>query len=489
MKRFTRSAYLVHRWTGIVFGPLVFLWLLSGVVMVFVPRPAMLTAERLAGLPPLVAADVKISPLDAWKSLDRPGWPQAVRLNAGGGRAAYHFLDGARWLSVRADGAGILPPLDEEALRHAVRRYAGDAPAVRFTPVERDQWTLVSYFDPWRPFTRVDLNDGRHYYVSARTGETVLDTTLAERAWNRLGTFIHWLYFTELRQNFELWRGIILWAAFASTLMVASGCYLGIERLKISSPCSGGRFSPYRDTWKRWHHWSGLAGGIFLLAWLVSGWFSLSPMGWASSTRLSETDRQWIRGGAFNAGVLSRAVPLEALGEKTREIRWTGFDGQATLLLFDGEIPRRVVFDGDAPRAENALSLEALVASAKKLMPQNRLVAQDWLNEPDRYYYPRGRRPFRLPVARLRFDDAAESVYYIDPATGDMMAKIDRSGRRQRWLYRGLHRFDFPPFDRFETARKILATGASLLGFFAAISGCVLGWRRIGRPGKRRERG
>ncbi|MDR1368285.1 MAG: hypothetical protein LBJ76_06155, partial [Candidatus Accumulibacter sp.] len=74
MGRLLRGFYLVHRWVGIALGLLILSWLVSGLVMVFVPRPAMSHAERLAGLPPLDAATVKISALDAWKSLKRPGW-------------------------------------------------------------------------------------------------------------------------------------------------------------------------------------------------------------------------------------------------------------------------------------------------------------------------------------------------------------------------------------------------------------------------------
>jgi uncharacterized iron-regulated membrane protein len=58
---------------------------------------------------------------------------------------------------------------------------------------------------------------------------------------------------------------------FAATVVAFSGFYLGVERLRISRPYPGGRFLPYREKWKRYHHMSGLAGGVFMLAWLFSG--------------------------------------------------------------------------------------------------------------------------------------------------------------------------------------------------------------------------
>jgi uncharacterized iron-regulated membrane protein len=81
-----------------------------------------------------------------------------------------------------------------------------------------------------------------------------------------------------------------------------------------------------------------------------------------------------------------------------------------------------------------------------------------------------------------------ESAYYVDPATGSIVTKIDRSARWQRWLYRGSHRFDFPPFDRHETARRILVVFAPLTGIFLTVSGCVLSGRRLRRRGRSQGR-
>jgi uncharacterized iron-regulated membrane protein len=520
MKTLWRGIYFTHRWAGIALGILVLLWFVSGLVMVFVARPALTQAEQLASLPLLDADSVRVTPLSAWKSLNRPGWPERVRLNASGGRPLFHFLDTAsdepRWFSVHADNGAAFAPPDENALRRAVSLYIGKAagddvgkagetpemPITAFVSLDYDQWTVTSHFNAWRPLVRVELEDGRQYYVSTRTGEVVLDTTRAERAWNWLGSFAHWLYFTQLRHDHpEAWRTLILWSAFAASVMALAGVYLGIDRLRISKPYPGGRFSPYREKWKLWHHVSGIAGSVFLLAWLISGWLSLSPMGWAKAGALTEAERQWFAGGILDAEALDWRPPLSLLEGKAREVQWTRFDTQPTVLFFEGEIPKRGVFDGhttdghttlaaatsttalatSAPRIEKSLSLEAIVARAQGLMPQSQLIAAQWLNEADTYYYPRAHRDLRLPVARLRFDDEEETTYYIDPATGGIVSKIDRGARWQRWLYRGLHRFDFPPFDRHESARRVLVTVASLLGIFLSISGCVLSWKRLRR--------
>jgi uncharacterized iron-regulated membrane protein len=478
---FLRWIHLVHRWTGITLGPLVLLWFVSGIVMIFVPRPLLTAEERLAGLPPIKAPDIKISPLDAWKTLGLPDWPEAVQLNAPDGRATYHFLSGARWFSVHADDGSPIATLVAEQARRAVSGYAGKSKITALVPVERDQWTLITRFDAWRPFLRVELDDGRHYYVSARTGEIVLDTARDERAWNWVGTFIHWLYFSELRQNFKLWRAVILWTSFGATLMAGAGFYLGIQRLRITRPYPGGRFSPYRDKWKLWHHWSGLIGSVFLLAWLLSGWLSLAPMGWAQGSSPSPEERQRLAGGALDARVLEKTPALDIQTRQTREIQWIRFGASPKILLSDDNGARRAGFDGDFSRIEPPLALEAIVSRAGVLKPGHRIVRAEWLHEPDTYYFPHRHRPLRFPVARLHFDDEEKTVYYIDPVKAGIEAKIDRSGRWQRWLFKALHRFDFPPFDRSETARIVVLTLASLLGIVLTFSGCVMGWKRLER--------
>jgi hypothetical protein len=153
--------------------------------MVYVPRPALSHAERLAGLPPLDAASVKISPWAAWKSLDRTDWPKSARLNASDGRPVYHFEDGeSRRISVRTDKGAASDPPDEAALRRIVAPYAGEAAIVSLVPLEYDQWSATAYFNPLRPLVRAELDDGRYYYVSVLTGEIVLDTARAGRGWN-----------------------------------------------------------------------------------------------------------------------------------------------------------------------------------------------------------------------------------------------------------------------------------------------------------------
>ncbi len=98
-------------------------------------------------------------------------------------------------------------------------------------------------------------------------------------------------------------------------------------------------------------------------------------------------------------------------------------------------------------------------------------------------------RETRFPVYRVRFNDDAHTVYYVDPYDAKVVKKIDDAGRRHRWLFRALHLFDFPPLDRNELARQALVWGFSLLGALVAGLGCYVWGKRIFKGMTRESRG
>src|ERR1700685_2319649 len=60
-----RALILLHRWLGVAFCLLFAMWFASGIVMHFVPFPALTEAERFAGLAPIDLPDVRHSPTQA----------------------------------------------------------------------------------------------------------------------------------------------------------------------------------------------------------------------------------------------------------------------------------------------------------------------------------------------------------------------------------------------------------------------------------------
>ena len=74
-----RLLFLCHRWLGIVLCLFMALWFLSGVVMMYVGYPKLVTAERLQTLPPLASAGCCVNLEQALAALPAGARPRSLR--------------------------------------------------------------------------------------------------------------------------------------------------------------------------------------------------------------------------------------------------------------------------------------------------------------------------------------------------------------------------------------------------------------------------
>ena len=470
-----RDLHLLHRWMGIGIGFAVLLWFVSGLVMLFVSRPALDEVERLQALPELDTNAAFITPLAAWQALGLPGWPDAVRLNAANGQPSYHFLEEGKWSSVRAtDGAPLVEATAGQASETA-RRVVPGAVVKTVTPIEMDQWTVYRSFDAWRPFLRVEFANGEDIYISSRTGETILDTSTWERAWNWVGSVIHWIYFVPIRQQTELWRTIVMVLSFIALMLAISGMWLGFQRLRLRRRYSEERISPYRNGLKKWHHLLGIAGGGFVLSWLLSGWLSMSPFGLAAEVTPSQQDRLQFTGGTLSSDVLDWRANWP---EGTHEIEWLRLGGEGIMRQRGQNEESRLVLRNGIQMT--ALPLKTIEQAAARLRPGSPYVAE-WLHAPDQRYYPLRHHEKPFPVAKVSFKDTQNSVFYIDPETVSIVMLSDRTDSSHRWLFQALHRLDFPALAANPVLRDGFVILFSLLGGAVVMAGCILGWQRLTR--------
>ena len=89
----------------------------------------------------------------------------------------------------------------------------------------------------------------------------------------------------------------------------------------------------------------------------------------------------------------------------------------------------------------------------------------------------------------MGFDDPAATWLHIDPYSGTVIEQLDQRRRAVRWVFKMLHSWDWLPLLQRPPLRDglLLAFSAGML--LIAISGVLLGWRRLrGRPRRARER-
>ncbi|WP_375454607.1 PepSY domain-containing protein [uncultured Methylobacterium sp.] len=454
---------LGHRWLGIVTGLFFAMWFASGLVMMYVAFPALTEAERRAALPPIAWEQVRVPPDAALAGEER--FPRALALSMRGPEPVYRITgwDGARRTRSAQDGRVLGAASPEDAVAVALHDPRAVRPQVLDT-VGRDQWSVVARYDPLRPFHRVALGDaaGTVLYVSESTGEVALDTSRHERAWNWLGAVPHWLYLTPLRAQAALWRDVVLWVSGLCIAGAGSGFVLGLLRLR----------APYRG-WARWHHIGGLAGGLALMSFIVSGWLSVNPNRWFSPrTPTPAMLERYAAAPGPRAGLDLAAIRAGACADAV-EVR----------LAWLGGAPRSVTVCRGGEHAGAPPTVDGLVGAARRLLPDAALVGADLLREADAYWYSHHQeRP--LPVLRVAFDDPAATWFHIDPDTGEVLDRLDRSGRVNRWAFNLLHSFDLGPLVRHRPAWDAVVILLLAAGAVIAVSGVVLGWRRLrrGRP-------
>lgn len=467
-----RHLHLWHRWLGIVLGLLVLGWFISGLVMLYVPYPSLTQSERLAHLPPIDVKAVNVKITDHFNQ-NSALQPDMVRLSMLHNRPAYFYMLDKQWHALWAD-TGEHVVVNHQLLSDVVKTFTPSARIKQLSPIERDQWSLSRKYDAHRPLHLAELDDGlgTRLYLSGNTGEVLIDTTRQERAWNWLGSVIHWIYFTPLRMQAEVWRQVILWTSFFSMLLVGIGFWLGINRIRLSEKYKNNRITPYAS-WKKWHHLIGLAGGIFCITWLLSGWLSVKPFDLISDRKLSEQERIKWSGESLKVSDMSLPAHLQS---EIKTLQWLKFAGN-TYLLGSNE-NQNWLLDKTTGQLAKPFTQGPLLTQVKYLQPSLRIESVTWLSNGDNYYRSTSNKP-SVPAFRFEFNDTHRTAYYIDPKTTEIVASVDDQSRLYRWLFHAMHRLDFPQLIRVEWLRQMIIIALSLLGIILSLAGIVIGAHRI----------
>jgi hypothetical protein len=270
-----RALTLFHRWLAVPLAPLFAMWFASGMVMHFVPYPALSEAERVAGLAPIELARVTQGLREAVAARSIGGATRvALQQRADG--PIYMMSSGGRLVALHADD---LTPAEVRtadlalaiAIEHARHRGLDTAGATLADSLDHDQWTVAGDLNPHRPLWRIGLNDtsGTELYVSSVTGEVVRETTLRERRWGYAGGVAHWLYPVSLRAHPRAWIATIWVVSALASIAAISGLALGVVMLVARCGLST------TGRWHAWHHALGLLCAAFVLTWIVTGWLSV----------------------------------------------------------------------------------------------------------------------------------------------------------------------------------------------------------------------
>ncbi len=473
-----RFLTLAHRWMGVILCLFFACWFISGAILIYHPFPSLSQSDRFASSSRVDLTKIKVSPQEAVKisgsvELDR------LRLIDLEGRPVYvfHRIDN-KILTLDAQNGNRIPPVQKNVAGKIAEKFS-QRPALKIEgPLDYDQWIVPNRYDPYRPFYRVSLEDEKHttLYVSTQTGEILQKTTVSQRTWNYLGAVVHWIYPTVLRKNWAMWDQVVWWLSLLAVLTAVAGLVLGATNLRGSEKQKGFT-SPYKG-WLRFHHYLGLIAGIFVLAWIFSGWLSMDH-GRIFSKPNAEPDQ--IK--KFRSITIKQAaenIPLEALQAlgKYSEVEIFAVGGNPFVVSRNSAESKLF-----KPSSLRSLSLTTItdseyVDAVRRVWSEVGLKSIENPTESDIYG---NLREGSLPRNTLRIilDDPIKTWVHIDRDSGKIVSIMDRSRRQYRWLFNALHSLDIPGLANRRPIWDILILVLDGFGFLFSITSVTIGVKRL----------
>ena len=385
-----------------------------------------------------------------------------------------------------ASGA-LLPVADERVAAATASAWFGGAYPVRYAgAVDEDVYTHSRALDPHRPLHRVDAADPDHtrLYISSATGAVVLDATRAERAWNYVGAWIHWLYPFRGNALDRWWHDIVVWLSVAGVTLALTGTVVGLMRWRFAPLCQrqplavprehDALASSERPAVRRRHHHLDLQRADVD-----------EPLETLRQRRRPLAQAAYEGPPAPAATLAAPAALIAALPAAPRELSWTRAAGQSLVQARMAAGAPLLLSAREARPA--ALDPAVLRAAAATLLPGARLAEVQTLERYDFYYYARdehamlGHVEKPLPAWRLVYDNPEASWVYLDPATGQLISRQDRANRASRWLFAFLHSWDWTGLLARRPLWDALLIFLSLGGAALSLTGVVIGWRRLGK--------
>jgi hypothetical protein len=470
---FRKWVILIHRYLGIAVSLLFVMWFVSGIAMIFARgMPSLTTDVRFQRLPKIDFAKVNVTPSEAVEKaqLGRP--PARATMLMVMGRPAYRFTSRGT-VTVFADDGEVLETVGEREAISIARAFMSLPDAMlqyRGEQLEPDQWTLEER--QLLPAHKVFVNDSAktELYISESTAEVALLTTRATRALAYVAAIPHWMYFAPLRQNGPVWRQVVLWTSGVGVVLTLLGVVLA--------------FTQYRTQYAglmRWHYVTGAVLGVFALMWVFSGLLSMEPFFWASGGETGNRISQTLRGGSLD---LSQFPKPSFSSTGIKEVDFLRIQGDPYYLLRDGPT-EPVLFSADSMQERwEPFTPESLVDRIKQATPGETMIDSSLLTTYDGYYHPSERKP-PLPVLRVKFADPNATWFYIDPRLSQVVASFTRRERLQRWIYHGLHSFDFNFWYYNGPVWRTVMVALNAGGAALSLIGVLIAIKRIKRAVKR----
>ncbi|MDE6826473.1 MAG: PepSY domain-containing protein [Paramuribaculum sp.] len=476
MNKINRTILSTHRISGTVIAVFFFMWFFTGLVLIYHGFP------RLDGRKALELAGALPTENPVPDSL--PEGLKSLRIGRMHGQTVVEWSTKDTSVVVTADGEPLLKP-DYAMAEAAAKEWASGGIRKVDTLVERDQWIMYSRYVRELPIYKFYFDDkeGSEVYVGAASGEVLQTTDKRSRMWAWIGAIPHKLYFPAMREDVDVWKRWLLAGGLLCLVASLSGVYVALL-LWIKRRRKTGRLeNPMKGKVMRLHFALGLVFGLPLIAWSVSGVFSMQKVprwmvGFEGEEYISAS-KLWGRG---MLPLEEYKTDYEALKKAWPEMRELSYGRIGRIPVINVVTPdTSVVIDGrhSVPTGVWIEGAEAVVAVRGLYDDEDTKVELRVMDEYDSHYFSlSGHAP--LPVYKIEVDNSDGTLFYINPRSGGV-TYLNNNKIARRILFSGIHYLNLKPFAGHEGIWKFCMWIVCVTGMVFCLTSVWLGVKYVAR--------
>lgn len=473
----------IHRILGTMFSILFLMWFLTGIVMIYHHYPSLSGNDALGyrceesgrAMLPLdsIISNVSLS-VDSIKEMQVTIMSGTTLLNVkrGSEELLYDCHSGQKVARL------LRPALDKVAHSWC------DASVVDVDSLDEiDVWLIGAY--PFKEYPvykyTFDDEDKTELYLSSRTGRGLQLTTSESRFWSWVGAIPHWIYIKQLRATGrQPWTDVVLWISGFGILMTLSGIIVGIRSMVLARRQR--KLCPYKKPMFRWHHLSGLVFGLFVLAFIFSGFMSLQKVP-TSLVPYNEdyTAESFFCGQEFIDPSRYKYDYRKLLKDSdVRRITLTSCAGMPVFKVEKADGCVLVCAEGD--EADTLVIDDGICREmANRALAHGIGYSVSVINDYEQGYSSvRKSRKRELPVYRVAINDEYNSRFYVAPKAATAYYSNNNSVMRGI-LYNTLHSLNCRFFYEHPVLREVILWLLMLGGTVVSLTGVVLGVRYLWR--------
>ena len=474
MNRGVRFVFSLHRVVGTIIALFFLMWFLTGLVLIYHPYPRLSDEQIYAHqeVLPDMLPDVDSIAQRAGGTLRK------LHLYQAQGQTLAEVTTKDTSCTMVVDGTQPVKPVTYATAEQIAKRWI-DAPILRVDTLhERAQWVLYSRYDKVLPIYRFyfDDSDRSELFISGKNGEAQQLTTRSSRFWAWVGAIPHKFYVPALRTRLDLWMNTVAVGGALCFFAALSGLLVSLYVLYKQYRRTGHLHSPYRKRWYHWHHVYGLLFSVVLVAWGISGYFSMQRVPqWLINTQgeyIFNPSRLWGKKPLpFSAYQLDYRA-LKGAYPALKEVTWTHFRDIPVYAIVEGCQERWIDARGTTVK-ELYIPEETIAEGMRELYGEEILFHITTQERYDNYYLSRS-MDLPLPVYKVTVENANRDRFYISPATG-YVRYLNKNKVVKKWLFGGIHYLHTAWMMEHPIVWQLCLWVCCLGGAFICLTGCYLG--------------